>query len=186
MRISKEDKCMSDYVWSWSRDKAKEYRQSCKKTKDCINLTKKGIIYNREQCVNITKTFNLYLVKSVITGKNINILTTKKSECFDVCLKDWKDHMEEKYKTDFKGKMTESAKKKLRKAVKDLREKFVEKFYKLNLTKFTFTNLKEISKSNKELDYQFISDLKREQQRKKDMKKLRREIEFTNLLIIFK
>lgn len=184
MKFEKKDKCKADYVWSWSKDKAKEYRESCKKTKDCISLTVKGTLYTKEQCVNIIKSFGFYLAKEVIRTTNLNLLILKKNEYFEVCYSDWKKHMEEKYKTEFKGKVIESTKSKLKKLAKHLREKFIEDFDKLDLTKITYAKLKEIATNNKELKYDVISDMKKEQQQKRDMKKMRREFAWTNLMVI--
>ena len=146
------DSCHKDFSWVWSRSKAKDFKIECNASAECINISKPGYIYSREECRSITSAFYNYLVRQITTYKGLSLISADKKEYYDITLSEWSNHLLNKHDADVKQKITPVLEKKLKKVAKELRDFYIKGIDKLDLTKISNINLRRIAEANK-LDY---------------------------------
>ena len=154
-----KDPCHKDFSWVWSRSEASNFREMCNASAECINISKPGVIYSREECRTITSSFYKYLTRITTTQKDLSLLTSNKKDCYDITFKSFANHLLKKHNADVRKKMNTKLEKKLRKIAKELRDIYVNDIENLNLTKISNIKLKKIAEENN-LDYGLLLDEK--------------------------
>lgn len=144
-----KEQCHKNYSWSWSREKAKEFREQCNKAANCINMSKKGLIYTREECRDIAVSFDAFLVRDVTTYKDLDILSAPKGKYFKECLNKWIKVLKTKHDANLKPKLTEQLKKKLENIAKKVRKFYLSDLERLDLTRISNIKLEQIARNTK-------------------------------------